>query len=53
MGSLYEIELDFKIVLTEVLERDAEFLDAADVFERQWHYLLLHGQRGAVAFERI
>ena len=50
---LYEIEFDFKVVLTDVLERDAELLDAAKVFERQWHYLLLHGQRGAVAFERI
>ena len=41
LRSLHEIELHLEVVLAQVPERDAELLEATNVFNRQWDNLLL------------
>ena len=39
---LHEVELYLEFMLTKVLERNTELLEASDIFQRQRHHLLLH-----------
>ena len=41
LGSVHETEIDFKLMLAQVLERDAEFLKSPDIFHSDGDNLLL------------
>ena len=53
---MYEIEFDFEVVLTEVLERDAEFLDAARVLNANgttYSYMAIDALSPSKVFELV